>query len=283
MSTAPPAPDERSRTGGVSTTPARQAQPETPLLNAAITYATADLPVLPCRRDKAPLTEHGLKDATADLNTIHAWWQHWPQALIGLAIPDGYAVVDVDGPAGWAALKAEKLTPPATLTAITGRGEWHRHLWYALPPGVAIGCKHALLACVDVRGRGGYVIAPPSRSVHGPYVWLGDFDLAKIALAPAWLMERCQPARPSGQARPASEWVTLLRGPVPEGHRHERLLRVAGLLFRRHDAPIALELAHAWHDARCTPPLPEQEAARILGDALELEQRRRAQQVGSER
>ncbi|MFI5143528.1 MAG: bifunctional DNA primase/polymerase [Thermoanaerobaculales bacterium] len=253
------------------------------LVNATLAYAAAGWPVFPCNRDKQPLTEHGHLDATTNAEMIRAWWQQLPEALIGVAIPGGAVVVDVDGPAGWAALEAEGLTLPATLTAITGRGQWHRHLWYRLPTGVAIGCKRALLQCVDVRGQGGYVIVPPSRSVFGLYSWLDGFGLAKIAPAPAWVIERCQPARPPGQARPADEWVALLHGPVPEGHRHETLLRVAGLLLRRHDAPIGVELARAWAEARLVPPLPEPEAARIIGDALTLEQRRLTRQSGGRR
>jgi putative DNA primase/helicase len=242
--------------------------------DTAHVYAAAGLAVFPCDRDKTPLTEHGFHDATTDAALISAWWRRFPAALIGVAIPAGHVVVDVDGPQGWAALEAEGLTLPATLTAITGRGEWHRHLWYRLPDGVTVGCVRGLLAGVDTRALGGYVIMPPSRSTFGPYTWQGGFDLDRIAPAPDWLLERCAPARPPGQARPVGEWVTLLRGPVPEGHRHETLLRVAGLLLRRHDATVAVELARAWHDARCVPPLPEGEAERILRDAVRLEARR---------
>ena len=55
--------------------------------------------------------------------------------------------------------------------------------------------------------------------------------MAKIADAPEWLLARCTPVRKPGEARPASEWVAMLREPALEGHRHETLLRVAGLLL----------------------------------------------------
>ncbi len=250
------------------------------LLAAALAYAAASLPVFPCNRNKEPLTEHGFLDATTDPDIIQTWWKRLPGALIGIAIPAGYVVVDVDGPDGWASLKGDGLSLDDTLTAVTGRGEWHRHLWYSLPEGVTVAPKVGLLHGVDIRGQGSYVIAPPSRSVFGPYTWVGGFDLAHVAPAPEWVLERCAPSRPPGQARPAEEWTLMLRGPVPEGHRHETLLRVTGLLLRRHDATIAVELARAWAEARLVPPLPEPEAARILRDALHLEQRRLARQSG---
>ncbi len=255
---------------------ARALTGENRLLTAALDYAEAGLAVFPCGADKNPLTAHGYLDATTDSAVISAWWRRFPSAAIGIAIPAGLVVVDVDGPQGWAALKAEGLTLPATLTAITGRGEWHRHLWYRLPDGVTVGCQRGVLRCVDTRGVGGYVIGAPSRSTFGDYVLLDGFAMSKIAPAPEWLIERCAPTRPAGQARPTSEWVTLLRGPVPEGHRHETLLRVAGLLLRRHDPPIALELVRAWADSRLVPPLPEPEVARIFLSANRAEARRRA-------
>jgi Bifunctional DNA primase/polymerase, N-terminal len=250
---------------------------------AALILAQAGLPVFPCNHEKKPLTEHGFLDATTNAAVIRAWGRLFPHALVAVAIPGGFVVVDIDGPEGWAALEAEGVTLPATLTAITGRGEWHRHLWYALPEGVTIGCIRGLLPNVDTRARGGYVIVPPSRSVFGTYAWVDGFDLARVAPAPAWLLERCAPARPAGTARPADEWVLMLRGPVPEGHRHETLLRVAGLLLRRHDATVAVELARAWAEARLKPTLPEGEVARMLMGALRLEQQRLARAARGDR
>jgi len=141
-------------------------------LEAALGYARLGLAVLPCKPGgKEPLTPNGVKDATTDEATIRGWWERWANANVAIAVPAGVVVVDVDGPEGWAALKAEGLTLPTTLTAITGRGEWHRHLWYWLPEGVTVRNAVGILHHVDVRTVRGYVVAPPSVTV-GPYRWL---------------------------------------------------------------------------------------------------------------
>jgi hypothetical protein len=45
---------------------------------------------------KVPLTRHGLKDATQTLQGVQDYWGRWPQANVGLAIPPGHFVLDVD-------------------------------------------------------------------------------------------------------------------------------------------------------------------------------------------
>jgi prophage regulatory protein len=44
------------------------------VLVAALEYAGWGLPVFPCGDNKAPLTEHGFKDATTDPKQIREWW-----------------------------------------------------------------------------------------------------------------------------------------------------------------------------------------------------------------
>jgi len=69
------------------------------MVDHALAYAKQGIPVFPCqRKDKAPLTEHGFKDATTKLAQIKKWWARWPKAMIG--VPTGPAsgidVVDLD-------------------------------------------------------------------------------------------------------------------------------------------------------------------------------------------
>jgi hypothetical protein len=111
---------------------------------------------------KHPLTSHGLKDATSDPTQLTRWWRRWPQANIGLVTGERADVLDVDGPAGRAALRrfaaGHDLSLDGPLVQ-TGTG-WH---YYLTPTGSSN--RAGLLDHVDWRGRGGYVVAPPSR--HG--------------------------------------------------------------------------------------------------------------------
>jgi bifunctional DNA primase/polymerase-like protein len=119
---------------------------------------------------KHPLTAHGLKDATRDSVQLAQWWRRWPQANIGLVTGELADVLDIDGPAGRAALRRHVAGHDLRLEgplAQTGSG-WH---YYVAPTGSHN--RAGLLKQVDWRGRGGYVVAPPSRHASGRhYRWL---------------------------------------------------------------------------------------------------------------
>jgi hypothetical protein len=152
---------------------------------------------------KHPLTAHGLYDATSDSAKLARWWQRWPQANIGLVAGEVADVLDIDGPGGRAALRrfvaADDLVLEGPLVR-TGGG-WHI---YMAPTGT--GNRAGLLAHVDWRGRGGYVVAPPSRHANGRrYRWLRPLT-AELPAAPAPLRSllapvRGHPAEPTSTAR----------------------------------------------------------------------------------
>ena len=55
--------------------------------------------VFPCSpKDKAPLNEHGLNDATLDRTIIEQWWRQWPRAMIGVRTgpESGIFAIDLD-------------------------------------------------------------------------------------------------------------------------------------------------------------------------------------------
>ena len=122
---------------------------------------------------KHPRVKGGFKVATTDARQIETWWRKWPDANIGIATGSmsGIFVIDIDGANGlatWQSLIAqhEKLRPNRTVK--TARG-WH--LYFAMPATCApIPCSTG--NGLDVRGDGGYVVAPPSRHASGHlYQW----------------------------------------------------------------------------------------------------------------
>jgi hypothetical protein len=184
---------------------------------------------------------HGVKDATTNRARVLAWWTRHAQANIGLATGHAFDVLDVDGPAGAQAI--QELTAAHGLHSAgplvrTGGGGWH---FYLAP--TDLGNVHPRgLAHVDWRGRGGYVVAPPSRHASGhPYQWLAGRDLeVSPGEIPAVLLARLQrrsPHRPSGpvelpatggdpgdryaRAALAEELTRVATAPV--GHRNRQL------------------------------------------------------------
>ncbi len=243
-----------------------------PRLAAALAYAGRNLKVFPLRPwGKVPLTRHGLKDATTDPTQLKAWWQRWPDANLGLAVPKGYLVVDVDSPEALPALRALDQELPATATAYTARGQ---HFWYSAM-GTFVRNGVGILPGVDLRAHGGYVVAPPSVHESGAlYTWAVPLKRSTIAPCPAWLMEHLQEQQTAKSNSPEA-WRRLITQPVAQGQRNHTLARVAGLLFRKHPAEVAADFAYCWAQVRLQPPLPEPEVLRTIGSIANRELRRR--------
>jgi Bifunctional DNA primase/polymerase, N-terminal len=217
-----------------------------PLLEAALGYAARGIPVYPvhwpgpgpggarlacscprglaCERAaKHPLLRHGVREATTDANRIGRWWHRWPQANLGLATGICFDALDIDGPAGLAALRqlqeAAGLRLPGPLVA-TGGGGWHH--WFT-PTGLGNRPPRGL-AHIDWRGRGGCVLAPPSQHISGrSYRWLRGLDQAPLPEVPAALRARLDPD-PSTTTRPAGSL-----GLATPGHPYGRRVLAAEL------------------------------------------------------
>lgn len=145
-----------------------------PLLEAALQYAGRGWHVFPCKpRGKTPLVKGGFKAATVDTGQIEAWWRKWPTANVAIrtGLISDLVVIDVDGAKGLATLKAliaANETLPRTAMCTTGRG-FHLYFNTYRDEGPVF-CSSG--DGLDVRGEGGYVIAPPSIHASGtPYAW----------------------------------------------------------------------------------------------------------------
>jgi hypothetical protein len=192
------------------------------------------------------LVPHGVKDATCNRARILAWWTRHPQANIGLATGHTFDVLDVDGPAGAQAI--QELAAEHDLESFgplvrTGGDGWH---FYLAPTGLG-NVRAADLTHVDWRGRGGYVVAPPSRHASGhPYKWAPGRDLTTSpGQVPAALLERLQPRqlqRPPGPVR-------LPDAPDGSGDRYARVA-LAEELTRVAAAPVGRRNRQLWESTR---------------------------------
>lgn len=145
----------------------------------------------------------GCLDATADPDQIARWWARYPNANIGIAtgrLADDtlFAVIDLDehnptesGNEAWAELTGRH-GPVDTVEALTATGEG-RHLYVLVSAPVTNAAGRNFPAGIDVRGDGGYVVAPPSITKDGSYQWESSTDPtdgAYMAVAPDWLDEK---------------------------------------------------------------------------------------------
>jgi hypothetical protein len=200
----------------------------------------------PAKHPLGSLVPHGVKDATTNRARILAWWTQRPQANIGLATGHQFDVLDVDGPAGERAIgqlaAAHGLASSGPLVR-TGGGGWH---YYLAPTGLG-NVQPRDLEHVDWRGRGGYVVAPPSRHTSGhPYQWLAGRDLDTApGQVPAVLLERLQPRqlqRPTGP----DQLPTAADG---SGERYARAA-LAEELARVANAPVGQRNRQLWESTR---------------------------------
>lgn len=146
------------------------------------------------QRGKHPRLGGWQQAATVDLEQVAAWWDEWPDAGIGIATGRASRVwvLDCDGDEAlaWYRDRCREHGLVRTIGARTGRG---RHFWWRWPEvdGVSIRNAQGIAPGVDVRGDGGYVIAPPTRHRSGVrYEWLTSGAYAEAPeMAPAWLLE----------------------------------------------------------------------------------------------
>jgi hypothetical protein len=192
------------------------------------------------------LVPHGVKDATCNRARILAWWTRHPQANIGLATGHRFDVLDVDGPTGAQAIRtlaAEHGLASSGPLVRTGGGGWH---FYLAP--TDLGNVHPRgLAHVDWRGRGGYVVAPPSRHASGhPYQWVPGRDLdTPLAEVPAPLRARLERRSPQRSVGP----VELPATGAGSKERYSRAA-LAEELARVATAPVGHRNRQLWESTR---------------------------------
>ncbi|WP_443080610.1 bifunctional DNA primase/polymerase [Streptomyces sp. PTD5-9] len=171
---------------------------------------------------------HGLLAATTDPARVSAWWDARPGFGVGVACgPAGLVVLDVDAHGRSLPLRHEVLPgigipetveltglgngfhSLALLAALRGQPDPARdentlrvrtpsgglHIWYEAGPGhplrSSVGSGGRGLAWqVDVRGVGGYIVAPGTRTEAGTYERVGN--CVRPALLPSWLRDELE-------------------------------------------------------------------------------------------
>lgn len=199
--------------------------------------------IIPVGEDKKPVIEwkkfQTEKPTDEDLKK---WFDGETPANIGIVTGkiSGITVVDVEEGGEWKHL-------PRTATVATGGGGYH--LYYKYAEGVGNSVRVAPLT--DIRGDGGYVVAPPSLHKSGKnYEWIikeaeQPFPFANFQLKP----------------KERTDWQEIVQG-LPQGNRNQTATKFIGKLLQTF-APsewltTVWEMVVMWN-LRNTPPLPEHE------------------------
>lgn len=248
-------------------------------LRAALAYARRGWFVFPlhtpveggcsCRRaeckdiGKHPRTMHGLKDATTDTATIERWWQGWPEANVGIACgQSGLAVLDIDPRHGGDESLRDLRQKHGegwldTVIALTGGGGTHYLYKGSVRNAVEV------LPGIDVRGEGGYIVAPPSMHASGrEYTWERSANGTELLEWPAHIMK--------GSKR--RDTASAIGDIIPAGARNETLTSLAGMMRRRGMGyEEILASLRVTNQTRCDPPLPDAEVQSIVRSVCRYE------------
>lgn len=219
------------------------------------------------KKGKHPRTAHGHLDATTDEAQIRRWWSEFPGDNIGIRTGrrSNLFVLDLDNKSGadLAALLAQITRMlgvfPRTVIVVTGSGGLH--LWFRMPPdGARIPCSQKRVAPnADIRGDGGYVVAPGSIHVSGrEYAFVEGLGLEEVPIADApdelVLKSRAGSASRVGTSSAptyvpnmaASRLDALAARPLSDDEREETVQIIAAVWPResglRHS--LAMALAH---------------------------------------
>jgi archaellum biogenesis ATPase FlaH len=198
--------------------------------------------IIPVGRDKRPLInwkEFQTRKATVD--EIKEWFKKWPDANIGIVTGkvSDIAVVDVEKGGDTTGL-------PETTIAKTGGGGWHYYYRYS----EGIENKARIRPLTDIRGEGGFVVAPPSfHSSGNRYEWIKKY--ANLAPFPKYLFG----------IKEKTDWTDIVTG-VSQGQRNESAAKYIGKMMSMFE-PDTWEktvwpTVRNWNNNN-NPPMPERE------------------------
>lgn len=157
-------------------------------LKPALHYQKLGFSVIPIvtGEKRAAIEWKEFQTRIATLEEITEWSLQWPNANVGIVTGkiSNLFVVDLDKykPEYDPAIELEHFDTLSTPTVLSPKGGCHLYFLYEEGLTIASG----IFPAVDIRGEGGYIIAPPSVNGTGkPYEWLTNIDDLPLAALPA--------------------------------------------------------------------------------------------------
>lgn len=215
----------------------------------ALLLARQGFHVFPLRPgSKLPAIEKFPERATRNPDRIQRWADKYPDANWGISTSkfgddEALIVVDIDtkperfgkkakhGNRSVVALELAGFDFPITMECATPSGG--RHLVYRHPVPVRQG-SNVLAEDIDIRSKGGYIVAPGSITVEdeGAATFGGEYFVDRPDRpqpAPEWIVAKCGPARERTSGRKALDGINADRA------------RMRALAYLQHEAPEAIE------------------------------------------
>lgn len=228
------------------------------ILTAALLYQSKGFSVIPVGRNKKPLINwKEYQSRIASPAEIEEWYKKYPTMNIAIVTGkiSGIVVVDIEN-------GGNKDGYPPTVTAQSGGGGIHyyyKHPGYEVPNGARV------RNLTDIRGDGGYVIAPPSVTDKGEYQWIISPDDSAFSEWSIWI------TKTATLENKEKKWLRAKDG-VPEGYRNDAAASMAGKIISSTPPEllesIGWEHLKIWNNNKNTPPLLEKELRQVW-DSIE--------------
>jgi KaiC/GvpD/RAD55 family RecA-like ATPase len=229
-----------------------------------------------------------------DERKVSEWFSKWPDANIGIVTGkiSNLVVFDLDSEDAVDYANAEGGFP-LTAKVKTGKGY---HI-YVKHPGFNVknDAKNKNELDIDIRGDGGYAVAPPS--VHGSgvqYMWEDGLSIREIDPAPCepWMedylkilaqsssqskQQKQTTSKPSKTVNTASkskaqdDYAEILNNGAVEGMRNHTATKLIGHLFGKgNDEAVVWEMVKQWNSSKIRPPLDETELRKSFDSIRKL-------------
>ncbi|WP_405192242.1 bifunctional DNA primase/polymerase [Streptomyces anthocyanicus] len=262
---------------------------------AVIPLARTKLPALRSPHRDAPASEpfacrgecgrfgHGVHDASTDPDRVRALFAAAPWAtgygiacglpphhLIGVDLDTKSAAAQTDSATALRELALRHLfTIPPTVVVLTPSGG--RHLWLTGPPDHVVPNSAGRLAPgIDIRGAGGYLVGPGSRTRHGAYtIAPGTSHLRPAPCPPALLRLLLPPPVRRADGEPAGDGRGLVQF-VLAAHEGQRNTRLFWAACRAYENGVGAALLAPLLDSARTTGLTEREARATIASAARM-------------
>lgn len=198
---------------------------------------------------------------------INKWIEQFPEYNIAIMTGkiSNLAVIDLDGET---AVTATKGILKPTWIVETQRGF---HYYYRPPKGVVIRNATNVLPGVDIRGEGGFVIAPGSIHASGKeYTWYfreGEIvDAFPVSLINGKVNKNLEAIK-----KEMTDWIDIAKQGVESGKRNDVCARLSGYYIGKGYAITdVIDLMQAWN-LKNTPPLDSDEVSRTVNSIAQKE------------
>jgi DNA-binding XRE family transcriptional regulator len=250
-----------------------------PFHDAALDLLPYGLAVIPCRTRDSDDGEHNAKKPLLSgfnhwkrrpgQKTIGEWKEQFPEANIGVICGlSGITVVDVDGDQNLVET-AIKMFGDTPLKIQTPRGGMHLYYRHDGERCAALRSSHGL--AIDIKGRGGYVLVPPSIRLDGPHAGR-RYEIISGSWNDIRSLPTMIPLETPSKSRATPAAPVPLRA-IEVGHRNDMLFKRLLREARHVDCPEDLiDIARTFND-NLLDPLPDSEVVKTAGSAWRYEAR----------